>query len=257
MKKGTMAVVKEITKVESSQVRNDLKRLKTEIEAAYTQVARLLWRALHDTVGGVALFSAWGYASFEDYAAGELGMKRGKGYYLAQIWEELHVKAEIPESKIKQLDWAHSKELASLARVGGLSTRNIDKWTKKASVTPVPQFAEEVKAARQAHVSGTSIPVETVHRITVGLYGAQYENFEKAMEIAGQLARSDKQGHLLDLVCTEFLAQYVGQKNIRSKALKRYVAMIERGFGVRIIVVDPDTDKIVAGKDMAKELGVE
>jgi hypothetical protein len=150
---------------------------------------------------------------------------------------------------------SHSKELAPLAKVGGVTEKNIDSWIKKAKLQPVHQFAQEVKAAREAHVSGTTNPPETIHRITIGLYDEQFKNYERAMRAASVLAESDKTGHLLDMICLEFNAQYANKEGgDRLKAIKRYVAMMERVFGVRVIVIDPDSDAVLAGKDMAKEL---
>ena len=40
----------------------------------------------------------------------------------------------------------------------------------------------------------------------------------------------------------------------RQTAIKRYVAMMERVFGVRAIVLDANNDAVLAGKDMVKEL---
>ena len=104
-------------------------------------------------------------------------------------------------------------------------------------------------------MSGTTNPPETIHRITIGLYDEQFKNYERAMRAASALAESDKTGHLLDMICLEFNAQYASKEGgDRLKAIKRYVAMMERVFGVRVIVIDPDSDAVLAGKDMAKEL---
>jgi len=241
---------------ESDGLRSNLQGLRKQIEDGYVAFSKLLWKAIKGTVNGEPLYQVWGYATFDDYAESELGMKRGKAYYLAQIWGELHVRAQIPEAKIAEIDWSHSKELAPLAKVGGVTVKNVDDWVRKAKIQPVHQFAQEVKSAKAAHVSGTANPPETVHRITVGLYDEQFKNYEKAMKLAGKLAESDKTGHLWDMICLEFNAQYAGKDSgDRSKALKRYVAMMERVFGVRVIVIDADDgDKVLAGKDMAKEL---
>jgi len=240
---------------DAEQLRANLKSLRDQIETGYIAFSKQLWRALNGSVNGMPLYQAWEYATFDDYAETELGMKRGKAYYLAQIWGELHVNANIPEAKIAEIDWSHAAQLAPLAKVGGLNEKNIDGWVTKAKLQPVHQFAEEVKAARKAHVSGTAEPPEVVHRITFGLFEEQYKNFEIAVEKAKELAESDKLGHLVDCICTEFNAQYAGSsKADRPRAIKRYVAMMERVFNVRVIVIDPDDDSILAGKDMAKDL---
>ena len=148
-----------------------------------------------------------------------------------------------------------AKQLAPLAKAGGITAKNVDEWVKKAKIQPVHQFAQEVKSAKAAHVSGTSNPPETVYRITVGLYEEQHKNYQAALKAAAVLAESTKTGHLWDMICLEFNAQYAGKVGgDRMTAIKRYVAMMERAFGVRTIVIDADNDKVLAGKDMIKEL---
>lgn len=257
-KVGSEEAALALTTREADSLRANLGNLKTQIEQGYIAFSKLLWKAVNGKVNDEPLYQVWGYATFDDYAETELGMKRGKAYYLAQIWGELHVHAQIPEAKIAEIDWSHAKELAPLAKAGGVTTKNVNEWVKKAKLQPVHQFAQEVKAAKAAHVSGTSEPPETVYRITFGLFEEQHKNFQIALEGAKQIAESEKMGHLIDCICLEFNAQYAGQKKIdRKKAIKRYVAMMERALSVRCIVLDPDDDTILAGKDVAKELGVE
>lgn len=244
-----------LSKKEAEGLRLNLKGLVKQIEDSYVAFAKQLWKAINAKVDGEPLFQVWGYATFDDYAETELSMKRGKAYYLAQIWGELHVSAKIPESKIAQIEWSKAKQLAPLAKSGGLTEKNIDDWVKKAQTQPVHQFTEEIKSAKAAHVSGTANPPEVIHRVTVGLYEEQFKNYERAIQAASVLAESDKVGHLWDMICLEFNAQYAGQQKIdRHKAIKRYVAMMERAFHVKVIVLDADSESILAGKGLAKEL---
>jgi len=244
-----------LNKKSAATLRTKLVTLRTQIEQGYTEFAKELWTAIHGTVNGESMYQVWGYATFDDYSETELGMKRGKAYYLAQIWGELHVNAQIPEDKIAQIDWSKAKELAPLAKAGGITVKNVDEWVKKAKLQPVHQFTQEVKSAKAAHVSGTANPPETVYRITVGLFEEQHKNYQIALAAAGKLAESTKTGHLWDMICLEFNAQYAGKTGgDRKTSIKRYVAMMERAFGVRTIVIDADNDKVLAGKDMVKEL---
>lgn len=257
---GQMEAVQDValSRKDAESLRANLRNLRKQIEDGYVAFAKLLWKAINGKVESDPLYQVWGYATFDDYAESELGMKRGKAYYLAQIWGELHVNAQIPEAKIAEIDWSHAKQLAPLAKSGGLTAENIDHWIKKAKLNPVHQFTEDVKAAAKAHVSGTANPPEVVHRITVGLYEEQYNNFLAAVEGAKKIAESEKLGHLIDCICTEFNAQYAGSPKIdRVKSIKRYASMIERAFSVRVIVLDPSTDKVLAGKDVVKDLGVD
>lgn len=244
-----------LNKKSASSLRTRLVDLRAQIEQGYTKFAKELWTAIHGTINDEPMYQVWGYATFDDYSETELGMKRGKAYYLAQIWGELHVKAHISEQKIAQIDWAKAKHLAPLAKAGGITPKNVDEWVKKAKIQPVHQFAQEVKSAKAAHVSGTANPPETVYRITVGLYEEQHKNYQAALKAAATLAESTKTGHLWDMICLEFNAQYAGKVGgDRETAIKRYAAMMDRVFGVRTIVLAANNDQVLAGKDMVKEL---
>lgn len=244
-----------MTRKEADSLRANLRGLRRQIEDGYVAFAKQLWKAVNGRVNDQPLYQTWGYATFDDYAESELAMKRGKAYYLAQIWGELHVGAKIPESKIAEIEWSKAVQLAPLAKAGGLTEKNVDDWVRKSKIHTVPQFSQEVKAAKAAHVSGTAVPAETVHRITVGLYEEQFKNYERAIKAAEKLAESDKLGHLWDMICLEFNAQYAGQDKVdRHQAIKRYVSMMERVFKVKVIVIDADTEDVIAGKGMAKEL---
>jgi len=145
-----------------------------------------------------------------------------------------------------------AKELAPLVKSGILTEKNSEEWLEKAKQKPVHQLAEEARAAK-ANGGAGKVEVEKVFRVTYGLYEAQYDNLMRALDIAKGLAQSDKSGHLIDLICTEFLAQYGAKHPNRKRAIQRYAKMLERAYGVKLIIVD-DSDSIVHGKKLAAQL---
>jgi hypothetical protein len=244
--------VTEIKAPVAERVRGRILDLKGEVEKLYVELAELLYQVVHSTLNGDPLWRAWGYNTFEDYAQYELGMKRAKAYYFMQIWKELHIKAGISKERLAEVDWSAAKELAPLAKTGILTEENSEEWLDKAKQTPVHQLAEEARAAK-AGGGNTKVEVEKVYRVTYGLYEPQYENLMRALDVAKGLAQSDKSGHLLDLICTEFLAQYGTKHPNRKRAIQRYAKMLERTYGVKLIIVD-DNDSIVHGKKLAAQL---
>jgi len=240
-----------ITKTDAASIRKTVLGLKDKMEHLYIEFAEQLYLVVNSAVNGVSLWETWGYACFEDYAQQELGMKRAKAYYFMQIWKQLHINAGISKKKLGELNWSSAKELSPLVKQGIITEDNKDEWIQKAKTTSVASLIEEARAARE--LSPTTKEVEKVFRVTYGLYEPQYDNLNKALDIAKVLADSDKPGHLLDLICTDFLAQHAGKHPNKKRALARHAAMVERSFGVKLIIVD-DNDEIVHGKELANEL---
>jgi hypothetical protein len=243
--------VSDITKTNASAIRKTVLGLKDKMEHLYIEFAEQLYLVVHSTVKGTSLWETWGYDSFEDYAQQELGMKRAKAYYFMQIWKQLHINAGIPKKKLAELNWSKAKELSPLVKQGVLTEENRDEWIHKAKTTSVSKLIEATREAKAG--SPVSKEVEKVFRVTYGLYEEQYDNLTKALDIAKVLAESDKPGHLLDLICTDFLAQHAGKHPNKKRALARHAAMVERAFGVKLIIVD-DNDEVVHGQQAVDKL---
>jgi hypothetical protein len=243
--------VEEITKTDAASIRKSVLGLKDKMEHLYIEFAEQLYKVVHSKVKGTSLWETWGYDSFEDYAQHELGMKRAKAYYFMQIWKQLHINAGISKKKLGELNWSKAKELSPLVKQGVLTEDNKDEWVQKAKTTSVSKLIEETRAAKTT--ASPTKEVEKVFRVTYGLYEPQYDNLNKALDIAKILAESDKPGHLLDLICTDFLAQHAGKHPNKKRALARHAAMVERSFGVKLIIVD-DNDEIVHGQKLVDHL---
>ena len=71
----------------------------------------------------------------------------------------------------------------------------------------------------------------------------------QALTIAGEMANSDKSGHLLDLICTEFLAT-----NGQVSNLDEYLAKVERITGMTLIAYSKADEGIVFGGDSLDEI---
>ena len=57
----------------------------------------------------------------------------------------------------------------------------------------------------------------------------------------------------MDLICTEFLAQYGAKHPNKGLAIKRFASMLERTFDVKLIIVD-GKDSVVYGEDLVSDL---
>ena len=83
----------------------------------------------------------------------------------------------------------------------------------------------------------------------VGLFPAQHENVMMAIKRASELSHSDKRGHNLDLICTDFLATNDFKLENDPEMQLRILAKFERLFQKKIMVVDPVNRRILYGME--------
>ncbi len=81
---------------------------------------------------------------------------------------------------------------------------------------------------------------------------SQCKMVDEALERSKQLSRSDKDGHNLALICTDFLATNSFGKKDDPDMLARYLFKIESLLGVRLIALDTKTSDLVYGKEAIK-----
>jgi len=213
-------VVKTRKKRTKEEVRDRLVHLKQAVEASYLEMGRLLHRVQHD-----GLWSEWEYEDFEHYTMEELGFRKGKAGYLIRIWQKLKLEAGVSNQDLKGIGWSKAKELTSVA-----TTENVEDWLVKARKLSVPELTEAVRSAK-ATITGT---VEPTKKFSFVLFEEQSANVENALGVAGKIAQSEKKGHLLDLICTEWMANHVESDKER---LPTIVQQIERVFGVKLLMV--------------------
>ena len=75
------------------------------------------------------------------------------------------------------------------------------------------------------------------------------ENVEQALASASELTGSDKQGYLLDLICTDYLAgQLVEQGGDADSevlaTVQSHIANLERVYGVKLTVEEIDVEAV-------------
>jgi hypothetical protein len=93
------------------------------------------------------------------------------------------------------------------------------------------------------------------HRRSFLLYGQQEAIIKAAFDAAGALAGSDKPGHLLTLICMDYLATNGGVQ-VGSEQFANYLENLERLFQVHLIAVDRSGSgvRILAGQDHLEQL---
>jgi hypothetical protein len=230
------------------EILDEIRVVRHRMEEGYFQLAALL----HKVWNGL-LYQKWGFKTFDQFVEDELGFKKRKAQYLISIHQ--YVEKTITDDKVRaqlvEVGWTKVKEL-----VGVIDDSNAEKWIENARKMNVLEVVEAAKEALRIKAgandaptdtddsgSGPKKPTGTVKRMSLGLYPEQKQNLDAALQLAGEIAHSDKQGHLLDLMATSFLATNVDRS---TETLFKHV---ERSMGVRLIAIDNETSKIVYGDE--------
>jgi hypothetical protein len=272
------------TKQWSAKVRRRAKELLHTLDTGYMELAQILYQVYDTPIDGdrnrAAVFTTWGYSSFKDYAEQELNIEGKRAERLRRMWYvlEIQFKGMEPELKQRIVNLGYSK-VRELLRV--ITMRNASNWVgmaetmsyrqlnaaisderRKAGIAEALIAADKVDSAKEDGEEVTTAEEEALKQLqeeqeeqttreTFVLFPAQLANVRLALQKSMETSHSDKKGHNLDLICTDFLAtnDFLGDDN--EKRL-RYIAKIERTLGLKFIVVDPESRDIIYGVDALK-----
>jgi hypothetical protein len=121
-----------------------------------------------------------------------------------------------------------------------LELENVDTDTDSPFVNPDVITHEEIDY--EDGETGETIPL---HEFKVFLFQEQWKAVMAALERAGQIANSNKPGHLLNLICEEFSQTFsAAEDGGAAHALERYVQGLEKLFEVKISVEVPEGSAI-------------
>lgn len=267
----------------ASRIRKRAKELVSTLDTGYMELARILYQVYDTPVEGdprrSGVYTTWGYQSYADYAERELGLHRKKAERLRRIWFVLEIQCKDLDPQVKQrvvnLGFAKVRELVKV-----LSPRNAENLVSQAETMNYKQLEVVVadEGRRQGlaeavlgggddgpgplpeesentlpHPDDTQATIELPTSENFQLFPKQLLNVRLALQRAAELSNSNKKGHQLDLICTDFLATNDVMAGDSDKRL-RYVAKIERTVGLKLIAVDPDTNEIVYGLSALKEV---
>lgn len=245
-------------------VRKSVIKYRGEIDNARWKLSEALFKVHDETI-----YAHWGYPSWEVYVSTEVGMTVRTAHYLVSMYgyfqidlledvdglkatDERRIKAvarrdEIVE-QIKELGWTKGKCL-----VGVLNRDNADEWLKKAREMSSTELEGEAKRAIQ-EAAGLTEEVEVKKGVSFRMTEGQLEPVENALEMAGGLLDSSNRGHQLSMICQDFVATNMAQKDKGSNRMGSYLNKVGAVFGVRIIAVDKETGKVVHNESLIKEL---
>jgi len=248
------------------------KELKTAIEnngGEKWRIAELMWTVKNDPE---SVYINWGFRSFAEYADVELGLDSRTVRSYVSIHDKIVVglKKKLigkkTESEKVAAENHHSKLVERIKGIG---------WTKAKIVTPLvlddPIHAEEeiTEAEKrptrdlQKYVSDRKLEKagknkdEKTFPMTFAFFAEQKESVDNALQLAGRAASSDKKGHLMSLICQDYVAsnminEDLGDKSLKLLHLDKFAAML----GVQLIVVDKSTKLVLSGSKVLKQVEI-
>jgi len=236
--------------------------LKRDLDRGFLELGRILYTFYDVPVGNDPInepvCTYWGYKNVEQFAWNELGIQPRKCRFLRKIFYTMEVElADVdPELKDAVLSLGYSKvrEL-----VGVLTPYNIEAWAErgrdckyeelsraiqkyramcKAAEEDAQQAAKEEGGSDVEHYIEPEVAeVDEAHWERFCLFDDQKAMVDYALQCASTIAKSEKKGHLLTLICMDYLATN-GATPPGTDEFKAYVANLERLLGVRMVVFE-------------------
>ena len=229
-------------------LRTHLSSLKQRIDSTHMELAGCLQHAYD-----VSAYQDWGFPTWKDYVETELEISLRKAEYLMRNWKWFSdvIKDVALRKKIEDLGWTKASLL-----VGVVDQENAEEWIEAAKEGSREDLKRMVKDAKEKAGGDNVKPgdAQVFSSLSFRLTLEQKENIEAALDLAGQIAESDKPGHLLDLICMSFITDNRFQTAPGEKMLRMYLGKMEAILGAKFIVVDPKTLDIVMGQSMLKKL---
>lgn len=275
-----MAAIAELpgSEVWGEKIRKRARSLVKSINQGYMELAEILHTVWATPINGEAhnacVTVAWGYEGYVEWAEEELGLHKRKAERLKAIWHHLNVILEgkldrKTRKRIISLGWTKVRELIRV-----MTADNAEQWVEMAENLNYNELCEVIRRALEDQeksalanavgmsedddeFKGADPPADLEHfkEVSFMLAPEQKANIELALERANQLAgssdpqRPPKRGHLLDLICTDFLATNDFRKADDPHRHLIFLAKFERLMGKRLVVIDGDNWVIEYGMD--------
>jgi len=237
-----------------ANLRQQVLDLKETIDQSRWLLAEVLFK-VHDGT----IFHRWGYNNFEQYVRTEVKMTERTGQYLVAMYNwfvnEIGPHLESDEERQRMIDGVRKLGWTKARCLIGITTPdNVFKWIEDA----LPLSSTELQSlARKALVEkkgGKAEDVKDMKAFNLRLADDQHAIVLQAISLAGQIAESDKKGHLLSLICQDFVATNMAQNDAGQKNRGKYFNKIGAMFGVKLIAVENESGKVVHNAAVLKKI---
>ena len=232
----------------SKQERIDTVRIATSASSKMGNQLTLMQGELLYEINHNSYEKDWGYNDTWEYAEKELGFKKRKAQALISIFEKLAVDLELDPTELRRLgEWSKTAMIVPIidkTNVGAvfdaldiLTQRQTKKFVLY--VKDGMPIQDAVDAALKDEEED-----EDFKSMNFRLSEEQYENATKALASASHIADSHAPGHLLDLVCTDFLTSNVDPTEVlteekRFDLINQAVERISRSYGIELEIRGP------------------
>jgi hypothetical protein len=264
----------------SDTVRTKAKTLSKQLETNYMELAKLLYYVCDKKAPSPPfepIYKLWGYTSFENYAEEELGINEGKAKALRRLWFRLEVElVELPQeirTSIAALGWSKVNQLIKV-----ITPTNAQEWIQRAKEENYATLCVSIKAYQNSLADAAKTPV-TTKSVSDSAYSEfipnsvplppkqklyhkylyfneeQFEIIELAMKKAAMLyggGKSSTEAALLTNLLTEWLATTITGDGPDAKI--KYFSKLEKQAGLKLVVVENETDRIVYGFETLEKL---
>lgn len=230
----------------AEEIRKKLLDARNTLENKTWEFADLLFQ----TFDG-ALYKAWGYATWKDYVEKELdfGMRNVEHYVSAARWMR-----RMPE---KVQEWARKIGPSKIRLiVTSVTPENAAEWRKKIEGKSFREIEEMVRDKASSGGKGKGKEDDDdnedpnkAKNMSFKLFPKQHKNVQQAVDVAKGMAESDKPGHALDLIATDFLASNGGIETVQD-----YLKRVESATGLRLIGYDMAEKAVVFGGKLIDEM---
>lgn len=214
-------------------------------DQALREIAKLLFAVYQRS-----LFTRWGFKNFQEYVEADLGFKYRKANYLVNIWswytENVH-REDIMDAIWNEVGWSKAKEL-----VGVINDENADHWLARARELNAVQLAEEARKylklqAGDGDGDSSSGGGDEFKTMSFKLTTDQKANVEEAVELASKMSGSEKKGHNVDLISTNFIAN--NADSLARDALD-FLSTIEKQYGISLLAVRLSDKTVIHGREV-------
>jgi hypothetical protein len=263
--KGNLTVVDggpdlgvQIIPIEKDKVHGKLRKKIVELQSS---IDRSRWELAGELnkVNDKTLYVQWGYPSWEKYVSGEVHLNVRTAQYLCAMYvfftkklgEKIADDQEREEmiEAVKELGWTKARCLVDIC-----TPKDYKEWFELARKLSSSELEAETKKALVRKNGGDPDNVQSMKTFTTKLAEGQQEIVDQAFEIAGGIADSKKRGHLLSLICQTFVSDNMAKDEGKDKNRNRMLRRIAATYGVELIVVDPDTKKVLLGKKLLEKV---
>lgn len=275
-----------------NELRQRAKQLFKNIEQNYWDLGQCLYDVYDGVPGGYrsllsgdgsrsarkALFEKWGFKSFQEYAEKDVGILKRSAENMRYAYYWFEIRLNIPKAVKEQVKALGRSKCYVLA--GFVTEDNVETWIEKAKVMTHEDLKKAVKATKatqsdaDACAEGSEFPLsddagigrdgdseessappkpEEMHQFHTSLYEGQWETVQAALDRAKGMSHSDKIGHNLEMICTDFLSNNEFGKD-KDVDLKQYIRKMELLLGVKLIAVDLKAGKPLYGADFLWKL---